>query len=88
MFSYVVSACDFYAVKRNVEFMGFFDYFDLTKPCDACGNMVGGGVRWCPKCKICFCGNCYSSFVSNQVLEDLKNIHLHCPMCGTQFEFP
>ena len=31
--------------------MEFFDYFNLTKPCDACGQIVDGGVHYCPKCR-------------------------------------
>jgi len=68
--------------------MGFFDFFNLSKQCDACGNMVGGGVRWCPKCKICFCFQCVHYVLKNQVLKDLNDIHPHCPICSGDFESP
>jgi hypothetical protein len=31
---------------------------DLSRACDGCGVMVGGGVKYCPKCKIYFCDLC------------------------------
>jgi hypothetical protein len=61
-------------------------FFDLTRPCDACGQMVGGGVHYCPKCKICFCGNCHFELLYQQRKKYTKSTLLVCPMCGGQFE--
>jgi hypothetical protein len=27
---------------------------DLSRPCDACGKPIGGGLKRCPKCQIYF----------------------------------
>jgi len=32
--------------------------FCLTRECDACGKVCGGGFRYCPKCNICLCFCC------------------------------
>jgi len=64
--------------------MSFFDYFTLSKPCDACGSMVGGGAKWCPKCKICFCHLCHFDLLMQQRKKYLKNCKLVCPMWGPE----
>jgi len=54
---------------------------DLSRPCDACGKYVGGGVHSCPKCQI------YFYFYCTLKLPNVKNtIKKACPMCGGKFE--
>jgi hypothetical protein len=67
--------------------MGFFDYFDLGKPCDACGG-VSAGLKWCPRCKITFCPICYMDLYFVQLKRYPRSVKLVCPMCGGQFESP
>jgi DNA-directed RNA polymerase subunit RPC12/RpoP len=50
---------------------------DLTRPCDACGKMIGGGFKHCPKCQIYFCFLC-----SYELMVFQKKLPLICPMCG------
>ena len=51
---------------------------DLTRPCDACGKMIGGFFKYCPKCNIYFCYICwYQLMCLNK---------LFCPMCGGKLE--
>ena len=49
---------------------------DLTRPCDACGGMIGGGFKQCPKCQIYFCYLC--SIEPNAIQKELS---IKCPMC-------
>jgi hypothetical protein len=67
--------------------MGFFDCFDLEKPCDACGA-VDAGLKWCPKCKISFCSKCYMELYFDQIKRYPKSVWLVCPLCHGLFEAP
>jgi len=51
---------------------------DLSRPCDACGRMVGGGVEYCPKCQIYLCFIC-CHHLRNQQKE--ITIRIDCPRC-------
>jgi len=53
---------------------------NLTRLCDACGNMIGGGYYHCSKCQIYFCFYC-----STQLSWIQKELPLKCPMCGGKF---
>jgi hypothetical protein len=77
-------------LKAKIDLIprGFFGYFNLSKPCDACGHMVGGGVYWCPKCKICLCFQRHFELWDMQRKKDQKDFEQVCPMCGGQFQSP
>jgi DNA-directed RNA polymerase subunit RPC12/RpoP len=50
---------------------------DLTRACDAYGDMIGGGFKCCPKCQIYFCSLCLYG------LMDIQNkLPIKCPICG------
>ena len=53
---------------------------DLSRPCDACGKMIGGGFHHCPKCKIYYCFYCLNKLIDLQ-----KKIPAKCPMCNGEF---
>jgi len=52
----------------------------LARPCDACGRLIGGGYKCCPKCNIWFCWYCA------YVLQTTEKYPPKCPMCGEEFE--
>ncbi|MGA2524756.1 MAG: hypothetical protein ABSF65_11480 [Candidatus Bathyarchaeia archaeon] len=54
---------------------------DLSRPCDACGEMIGGGFHNCPKCQIYFCLLC-----SYELMRVQKKLPIECPMCGGKME--
>ena len=56
---------------------------DLTRPCDACGKMIGGSFKHCPNCNIYLCNVCWFNLMYMQ-----KNAVLVCPMCGEKLIFP
>ncbi len=56
---------------------------DLSRPCDGCGRFIGGGYRFCPKCKIFFCIGCGVTYQAT-----VKVYPARCPMCGGKFWFP
>jgi hypothetical protein len=67
---------------------GFFDFFTSSKPCDSCGGIVGGGVYWSLKCRICLCNLCNLEQLLKQKRKHPKNTDLACPLCGGQFKSP
>ena len=54
---------------------------DLSRPCDACGKPIGGGARYCPKCKIYFCFYC-----GNQLMLIQKQYPPVCPNWGNKLQ--
>lgn len=48
---------------------------DLSRPCDACGKMIGGGFKYCPKCQIYLCFLC-----SYQLMCSQNKFPIECPM--------
>ena len=48
---------------------------DLSRPCDSCGRMIGGGFYCCTKCKIYFCFYC-----TLQLPTIPKTIKKDCPV--------
>lgn len=54
---------------------------NLSRPCDACGKYVGGGVHHCPKCEIYLCFYCVI-----QIIYEQGKFPAECPMCGGKFE--
>jgi hypothetical protein len=56
---------------------------DLSRPCDACGKMIGGGFKHCPKCQIYFCFLCGIELLYSQ-----NKLPLECPMCGGKLFIP
>ena len=57
-------------------------FVDLTRPCDACGKIIGGGFKHCLKCNIYLC------FLCGYKLLDIQcKFPIECPMCGEKFEY-
>jgi hypothetical protein len=56
---------------------------DLTRPCDACGNFIGGGYYHCPKCKIHFCFYCAMQLL---FFQNSMTVTLFCPMCDQKMQ--
>ncbi|HTY74011.1 MAG TPA: hypothetical protein VMD05_00405 [Candidatus Nanoarchaeia archaeon] len=54
----------------------------LSSPCDACGHPVGGGLNYCPKCKIALCNYCSTQLMLKQ---NGPTVRTRCPMCGEYF---
>ncbi|HKM59419.1 MAG TPA: hypothetical protein VJY36_00955 [Candidatus Bathyarchaeia archaeon] len=54
---------------------------DLSRPCDGCGKMIGGGFHNCSKFQIYFCFLCSYELMSVQ-----KKLPIECPMCGGKME--
>jgi hypothetical protein len=54
---------------------------DLTRPCDDCGNIIGGGYHFCPKCQFYLCFLC-----SMKLLDVQKKMPIECPICGANLE--
>ena len=54
-----------------------FSMVGLSRPCDACGKMIGGGFKYCPKCQIYLCFLC-----SYQLMCSQNKYPVECPMCG------
>jgi hypothetical protein len=53
----------------------------LARPCDACGDKIGGGYSHCPKCNIYLC------LVCSLDLQKMTNeFPVKCPMCGGELE--
>jgi len=50
---------------------------DLTRPCDACGKIIGGGFHLCSKCQIYLCFLCSYKLLSVQ-----NKCPIECPMYG------
>jgi len=79
-----------YCTGKQFHLLPFIDNFsssivmlDLTRPCDACGKMIGGGFKRCPKCQIYFCLACWIELMYSQ-----GKLPLECPMCGGKLEYP
>ncbi|MCW4053688.1 MAG: hypothetical protein NWE84_02050 [Candidatus Bathyarchaeota archaeon] len=56
-------------------------FADLSRPCDACGNPIGGGFKHCKKCNIWFCFYCGTALMNYT-----GDFPLKCPMRGGKFE--
>ena len=55
---------------------------DLSRPCDACGGMVGGAAKYCLKCQIYFCFVC-----SWQLMNSQSKFPVECPLCGEKLVY-
>jgi len=62
--------------------------FLLSRLCDACGRMVGGGVYYCSVCRIFFCFYCYLQLSIAEILKDQNHVYVDCPMCGRKLKSP
>jgi hypothetical protein len=64
---------------------------DLSRPCDACGKMIGGGFKYCPKCQIYFCFTCWIELMYIQGKLPLEETSLEMPSvwwkAGIEFQF-
>jgi hypothetical protein len=67
----------------NLEIFPLNEHYiwDLTRPCDACGKMIEGGFKSCPKCQIYFCFTCCIELMYLQ-----RKSPIECPMCGGKLE--
>jgi hypothetical protein len=70
--------------NANASFFGFMREapISLSSPCAACGQFVGGGFEYCPKCKIALCFYCQMMLFLSQKNPRPK---ARCPMCGEYF---
>jgi hypothetical protein len=52
----------------NLEIFPLNEHYiwDLTRPCDAYGKMIGGGFKHCPKYQIYFCLTCWIELMYSQ----------------------
>jgi len=56
---------------------------DLSRPCDSCGDMIGGAGKCCPHCQIYLCFVC-----SYKLMDIQKKMPVECPMCGQLLVYP
>jgi hypothetical protein len=54
---------------------------DLSRGCDACGGMIGGGYKACAKCQIYFCDLCSYHLMCAQ-----HKTPIVCPMCSGEMK--
>jgi hypothetical protein len=54
---------------------------DLTRPCDSCGKIIGGGFKHCPECQIYLCHLC-----SIKLIDIQSKFPIDCPMCGEKLD--
>ena len=76
-----------YSAERSLQHLPFKHFsclsvmVDLTRPCEACGKMVGGALKHGPKIQIFRCYTCWIELMYFQ-----KKSPLECPMCDGKLE--